>query len=138
MLRAHPVTLAANLCVCVCVCIGTAVTRALEVEGLLRRSAKMQRSLCSNVSSGDVTETVMPPHSPLQRTLHMPILRHFLHFRPADLLLYETLVTLGGPCTRKWVLIRSLLSLRVVFQGQGARTLLFPLYAKDLSYSYYE
>lgn len=59
----------------------------------------------------------------------MPILRHFLHFRPADPLLYETLVVLGGLCTRKWVLIRSLLSLRVLFQGQGAQNPLFPLFS---------
>lgn len=83
----------------------------------------------------DVTETLTPPTAGCSRgppTLHMPILRHFLQFGPTDPLLYETLVALGGPCTRKWALIRSLLSLSVLLQGQDrARISLFPLYAKD-------
>ena len=115
-------------CVCACVfAILTAATRALEVEASPRPSAEMQRS--------DVMETLTPPTARRSRgppTLHMPILRHFLQFRPADLLLYETLVALGGPCTRKWALIRSLLSLSVLLQEQDrVRISLFPLYVKD-------
>lgn len=106
-------------CLCLCMWIGISATCALEVEVYLC-SAEMQRSTHSGASAcDDVTETLMPPIARSSRgtlTLLMPILRHFLQLRPADLLLYETLVALGGPCSRKWVLIRFLLSRSVVFQ----------------------
>lgn len=132
---------------CGWMCVGGCVSVLVYVDRnicyMCMRSRGLSVNKCRDGASAcdDVTETLMPPIARSSRgtlTLHMPILRHFLHFRPADLLLYETLVALGGPCSRKWVLIRSFLSPSVVFQWQGAQISLFPLYAKDLSHSCYE